>query len=168
MKLLILVLIAMGLSACTTTVEKPKSKWKVMGSDKTADAKSNFVPSGTELIFTASKRFVETDSQLNIELSPEKRCVLTTNIESGKEVTLKPETVLTVVGYRGETDELVLSQSSYEQYFLSCLSKTTAQKRKTSSVKSKKAVKDYWKKSVVEIEDLKKMTPLFKIKFIPQ
>lgn len=166
---LFFILIALVFVGCTTTeIQEPKGKWKVLNNSNQSaqvSADSNFVPSGTELIFTASKHFTEKDNNLNIELSPMKRCSLSTGFDKMKELDLSPNTVLTVVGYRGETSELVLSDSSYHQFYISCVSKSE-QKRKTSSVKAKKTM--FWKKSVVEIADIQKMAPLLKVKFIPQ
>ena len=159
------------LVSCTTTVVKkePKSTWKVLNQNTSAkfnSQPSNFVPSGTELIFATAKTFDEKNNNLNIELSPEKRCNLSTNLEKDQQAELTPNTVLTVVGYRGETGELVLSEPSYQQYYLSCVGKA-AQKRKTSSV-VKKAPPGEWKKASINLEDIKKMSPLLKVKFIPQ
>lgn len=168
---LFLVLFVFLFVGCTTTQTPTQNgKWKVIsnsnpGTKTVETVDSNFVPSGTELIFTATKRFTEKDNNLNIELSPTKRCSLSTGFEKQKQSDLTPNTVLTVVGYRGETSELVLSDSSYHQFYISCVSRLE-QKRKTSSVKYKKSV--FWKKSVVEISDIQKMAPLLKVKFIPQ
>lgn len=158
------------LSSCTTVTTEPKGKWKVLNKSKNvtvpnSQMKSSFVPSGTEIIFTQSKVFNEKNNYINIELSPEKRCHLSTSLEKQKEVTLEQETVLTVVGYRGETEELVLSEPSYQQFYLSCLGQHQ-QKRKTSSVK--KETPKTWKKVSIAIEDIHKMAPLFKVKYIPQ
>lgn len=169
---LFLFFIASILVSCTTT-ENPaqKGKWRVLnnsnpGSKSEVSADTNFVPSGTELIFTSTKQFTEKDNNINIELSPAKRCNLSTGLDKNKVSELTPDTVLTVVGYRGETSELVLSNSSYHQYYISCVSKAV-QKRKTSSMKpAKKSI--FWKKSIVEITDIQKMAPLLKVKFIPQ
>jgi len=168
---LFLVLNALLFVGCTTTQTPTENgKWKVIsnsnpGAKNQEVVDSNFVPSGTELIFTANKRFTEKDNNLNIELSPMKRCNLSTGFDKSKQSDLTPNTILTVVAYRGKKSELLLSDSSYHQYFISCVSKSE-QKRKTSSVKSKKSV--FWKKSVVEIADIQRMAPLLKVKFIPQ
>ncbi|MES2770295.1 MAG: hypothetical protein V4596_14225 [Bdellovibrionota bacterium] len=170
MSKLFVILVAIYLVGCTTTqIKEPKAKWKVLNNSNPTEVSphSNFVPSGTELIFTSAKHFTEKDNQINIELSPVKRCSLSTTFDKTKFSDLTSNTVLTVVGYRGETSELVLSESSYHQYFLSCVSKEE-QKRKTSSVKKKMVAKNEWKKSVVEIDDIQKMSPLLKVKFIPQ
>lgn len=159
-------------AGCVTTKTKSqKSKWKVLNSSSTAGAddsvKNNFVPTGTELIFTSSKNFSEKDSFINFELSPEKRCSLSSS-DKKIDSQLEPNTVLTVVGYRGETGELVLSAPSYQQYLISCLSKNilnkVIQKRKASSV----AKPSKWKKISIEMNDLQKMSPFLKVKFIPQ
>ena len=171
MSKLFIIAVALFFVGCTTTtVKDPNAKWRVLNNSNPTEVSphSNFVPSGTELIFTSSKHFTEKDNQINIELSPQKRCSLSTNFDKTKSSDLTSNAVLTVVGYRGETSELVLSESSYRQYYISCVSQAD-QKRKTSSVKSKKPTpKAEWKKSVVEIEDIKKMSPLLKVKFIPQ
>lgn len=169
---LFFILLVFVFAGCTTT-QSPKGKWKVLnnsgaaGSGSSVSAGSNFVPSGTELIFTSTKRFTEKDNQINIELSPEKRCSLSTSFDKTKQNDLGSNTVLTVVGYRGETSELVLSESSYHQYFLSCVTKFE-QKRKASSVKPTKKLAMGWKKSIIELTDIQKMAPLLKVKFIPQ
>jgi hypothetical protein len=164
---LLFVLMVVG---CTTTeVKTPKSTWRVLTKDTISNygaEKSNYVPSGTELIFTGSKKFTLKENPLNIAISPLKRCSLTTNLDKQDEVTLAANTTLTVVGYRGETNELVLSEPSYQQYFISCLSKSLS--RRTSSVKNSKKVAQDWKSSAVEISDIQNMAPLLKVKFIPQ
>lgn len=156
-------------SGCqTTTVTSQKGKWKVMNSSNPADMQPQtpgYVPSGTELNFTSTKKFNTEEKQIAMKISETKRCSLTTNFDKVKEVELTPDTVLTVVGYRGETSELVLTDSSYQQYYLSCMSKQE-QKRKTSSVK--KSLPMTWKKANVEIADIQKMSPLLKVKYIPQ
>lgn len=168
MKLLLVLVIAV--SGCQTTkVDSGKSTWKVSSKNSISNKgmeKSTFVPSGTELIFTAEKTFSEKDNQINIELSPEKRCTMSSALDKQIETKLSSNAILTVVGYRGETNELVLSEPSYQQYFISCVSKTST--RKMSSVKPKKSAKMVWKKSSVEIDDIEKMSPLLKVKFIPQ
>ena len=169
MRLLGIAIILALLTSCTTTTVKkePKSTWKVL--NKTGNAKpfaaqpANYVPSGTEVIFNAEKVFDEKNNFLNIELSPEKRCNLTTTLEKEKQRTITPNTVLTVVGYRGETGELVLSEPSYQQYYLSCVSKT-ALKRKVAQAKPQ----GEWKKTSINLDDIQKMAPLLKVKFIPQ
>jgi hypothetical protein len=157
-------------AGCVTTKTTPqKSKWKVLDNKSTHGAssginpKSNFVPTGTELLFTSTKSFSSKDTPINIELSPEKRCSLSSS-DKKIESKLDPNTILTVVGYRGETGDLVLSEPSYQQYIISCLSKVENQKRKTSSVVKPMA----WKKISIEMDDLEKMSPLLKLKFIPQ
>jgi hypothetical protein len=169
MKFIFSMLFVMVLAGCMTTqVTTPKSTWKVLNKDAVSNigiAKSNYVPSGTELIFTANKTFSEKENQINIELSPEKRCSMSTSFEKQPEATLAQDTVLTVVGYRGATNELVLTEPSFQQFYISCVSKTMA--RKTSSFKNPKMAKSDWRKSVVEKDDIVKMSPLLKVKFIP-
>jgi hypothetical protein len=174
MKILFSLLLVVTIAGCTTTeVRTPKSTWRVLTKDAVSNMgmqKSNYVPSGTELIFTTAKTFSEKDNQLNINISAEKRCNLSTNLDKQKEVQLAANTVLTVVGYRGETSELVLSEPSYQQYFISCVTKGNFLNRKTSSVKKPKPAASLpeWKKSVVELTDIENMSPLLKVKFIPQ
>lgn len=167
-KSLVLLLLLAG---CVTENTQPKSSWRVLSNSHPASKnevsmKSNYVPSGTELIFTSSKSFNKKNNQLVIELPTGKRCNLSTNTDKVAESTLQPDTILTVVGYRGETNDLVLSEPNYQQYYLSCLSKQPiVLKRKVSSTKPL-AMK--WKKSTVEMTDLQQMAPLLKIQFIPQ
>jgi hypothetical protein len=166
LKLSLLLLLITG--CVTTNTKPPKSKWKVLtntspASSTTAATKANYIPSGTELIFASAKPFTNKDAPINIKLISGKRCSLASS-DPKKESVLGPNTVLTVVGYRAETDELVLSEPSYHQYLISCLSKMKLQKRKASSV-SKSTI---WKKATINMEDLQKMAPLLQIQFIPQ
>jgi hypothetical protein len=165
MKRILLLGIAILFSACSlyqkqpspSTVQEAAKEPKHTGTQ----GETKFVPSGTEIEFHGSKKFTVTDTAIKIEMSPTKKCSFYVHLDKDPSVEISDNVILTVVGYRAETNELVMSDSSYHQYALSCLEKPKKSGHTTRSVASE------WKKTTIELEDLQKMGPIFKVKFIP-
>lgn len=161
-----IIVILLGLIGCTTSNYKQKAKSKTTNKDKGALSKgqAHLIPSGTELIFMQNHKFSEKQNALNMELSTDKRCHLSAALQREKAVELHTGAVLTVVGYRGETGDLVLSDGAYKQYYISCMNRWTPQRGTSSQPVSNEG----WKTTSVDLSDLKKLMPLFKIKYLPQ
>ncbi len=151
----------LGCTAMAPNLKKPKPK-ALIEKNKSSNEQSSFIPSGTEVIFQQSHSFSEKQNSLNIELSSKKRCHLSTSLERSKNVELATNTVLTVVGYRSETGDLVLTDSNYQQFYISCMNRWEPQRKASSTEKSN------WKKTSVEMKDLDQMSALFKLKYTPQ
>jgi hypothetical protein len=147
-----------------TAAEAPKEKHQV------AQGETKFVPSGTEIEFHGSKKFTVSDTAIKIEMSPSKKCSLYVHMDKDAVVEINDNTMLTVVGYRAETNEIVMSDANYHQYALSCLEKTAANtvvKKSKKSARATSSVTEEWKKTTVELEDLRKLAPTLKVKFVP-
>ena len=175
--------VALVLSACSnmqnnsknnaasfTTSSSTKSQTEV-----NVEGETKYVPSGTQLEFHGAKKFTAKDESIKMEMSPTRRCYLSIHVDKEPEVELKDGTLLTVVGYRAETSDLIMTDSNYHQFQLACSIKQDTASLDTEKAKGKKSKKvkrqtssivESWKRVTIEIEDIEKMSPVLKIKFL--
>jgi hypothetical protein len=121
---------------------------------------TKYIPSGTEIEFHGSKKFDKKSDFVEFHIEGKKTCHLTAHVDKDPNLQLNDNEMLTVVGYRAETNELVMTDSNYHQLSLAC--SFTAEKERNPANNPQN-----WKSINILLDDLQKMAPTLKVKFVP-